>query len=148
MKAYMITIIGSLIMSALAGIVAPDKWRSYVRIITGFVVISCIISPVLAMTRTDFFKGFDTEAWDLQKGEDMQKDIVKKELKARIDKDIEERLEKEFGLSVKADSNIAVREDGAVEGVRGIRVRGDKLSDLAIKRLCEVYGIEAGDIRQ
>ena len=40
-----ITIIGATLLSAMAGIIAPEKWRSYVQVITGLVIISCIISP-------------------------------------------------------------------------------------------------------
>ena len=45
MKEYIITIIGATLLSAMAGIIAPEKWRSYVQVITGLVIISCIISP-------------------------------------------------------------------------------------------------------
>ena len=36
MKEYIITIIGATLLSAMAGIIAPEKWRSYVQVITGF----------------------------------------------------------------------------------------------------------------
>ena len=51
MKEYIITIIGATLLSAMAGIIAPEKWRSYVQVITGLVIISCIISPVTAIVK-------------------------------------------------------------------------------------------------
>ena len=60
MKEYIITIIGATLLSAMAGIIAPEKWRSYVQVITGLVIISCIISPVTAIVKSDIFDGFDS----------------------------------------------------------------------------------------
>jgi len=47
MKEYIITIIGATLLSAMAGIIAPEKWRSYVQVITGLVIISCIIGTLV-----------------------------------------------------------------------------------------------------
>ena len=60
MKEYIITIIGATLLSAMAGIIAPEKWRSYVQVITGLVIISCIIFPVTALVKSDIFDGFDS----------------------------------------------------------------------------------------
>lgn len=146
MKSYIITIIGATILSALASIISPEKWRGYVRIITGLVIISCIISPIVSLVHSDIFAGFDDSFEAVTQGEDMQRRIVTDELEKRINADIEERLRQEFNITVTADCDIAVNADGGVEGVREIRIYGDKLSERAINRLCEVYGIHPGEV--
>ena len=100
MKEYIITIIGATLLSAMAGIIAPEKWRSYVQVITGLVIISCIISPVTAIVKSDIFDGFDSVQENIPDSSNMQTELVIEELKNRINEDIKARMEKEFKLSV------------------------------------------------
>ena len=84
MKEYIITIIGATLLSAMAGIIAPEKWRSYVQVITGLVIISCIISPVTAIVKSDIFDGFDSVQENIADSSNMQTELVIEELKNRI----------------------------------------------------------------
>ena len=52
MKSYIITVIGAALLSALAEIISPEKWRGYVKIITGLVVISSIIAPAAGLVHS------------------------------------------------------------------------------------------------
>ena len=146
MKAYIITIIGATLLSAMAGILAPEKWRGYVQVITGLVIISCIISPAASIVRSDIFDGFDSVEQNIAESENLQADLVMEELKKRINDDIKARMEKEFNLSVTADCDIRVNEEGAIEGVDNVRIYGDKLTDRARSRLCEVYGLKPYEV--
>ena len=146
MKAYIITIIGATLLSAMAGILAPEKWRGYVQVITGLVIISCIISPAASIFRTDIFDGFDSVEQNIAESENLQADLVMEELKKRINDDIKARMEKEFNLSVTADCDIRMNEEGAIEGVENVRIYGDKLTDRARSRLCEVYGLKPYEV--
>ncbi|MCI8403569.1 MAG: hypothetical protein HFE49_01570 [Clostridia bacterium] len=146
MKAYIVTIIGATLLAAMAGILAPEKWRSYVQVITGLVIISCIISPVTTVVKSDIFRGFDSVEENIENNERLQTELVMEELKKRVCEDIEARMEKEFNLSVRADCDIRVDGEGAIEGVDGVRVYGDKLTDRARDRLCEVYGLEPYEV--
>ncbi len=145
MKSYIITIIGAALLAAAWGILAPEKWKGYVQIITGLVIISCIISPLASIMKTDMsdiFSGFEgVSAFEDDENNDLQGDIIKAELKKRIDNDIEERMQNEYKLNISADCDIRVNDDGEIEGVDSIRITGGKLSDSAKKRLCEVYGV-------
>ena len=146
MKAYIITIIGATLLSAMAGILSPEKWRGYVQVITGLVIISCIISPAASIVRSDIFDGFDSVEQNIAESENLQADLVMEELKKRINDDIKARMEKEFNLSVTADCDIRVNEEGAIEGVDNVRIYGDKLTDRARSRLCEVYGLKPYEV--
>lgn len=146
MKAYIITIIGATLLEAMAGILAPEKWRGYVQIITGLVIISCIVSPVTAIVKTDIFAGFDSVTQSIEDGENMQRELVMEELEKRIDEDIAARMQKEFSLDVTANSHIKVNGEGEIEGVESIYIYGDKLTERARDRLCEVYGLSPGEV--
>ena len=130
MKEYIITIIGATLLSAMAGIIAPEKWRSYVQVITGLVIISCIISPVTAIVKSDIFDGFDSVQENIADSSNMQTELV-----------IEE-----FKLSVTAECEIMVNDEGEITGVDSVRVYGDKLTDRARSRICEVYGLKPYEV--
>ncbi len=147
MKAYIITIIGATLLAAMAGILAPEKWRSYVQVITGLVIISCIISPLTTVVKSDIFSGFDSVEENIENSENLQTELVMEELKKRVNEDIEARMMKEFNLSVRADCVIRVDSEGAIEGVDSVRIYGDKLTDRARNRLCEVYGLKPDEVQ-
>ena len=138
MKEYIITIIGATLLSAMAGIIAPEKWRSYVQVITGLVIISCIISPVTAIVKSDIFDGFDSVQENIADSSNMQTELVIEDIKAR--------MEKEFKLSVTAECEIMVNDEGEITGVDSVRVYGDKLTDRARSRICEVYGLKPYEV--
>ena len=46
MKAYFLMILGAAVLSALASIMSPEKWRGYIRLVTGIIILSCIVSPI------------------------------------------------------------------------------------------------------
>lgn len=146
MKAYIITIIGATLLAAMAGILAPEKWRGYVQVVTGLVIISCILAPVTTLVRSDIFSGFENMEENISEGEQLQTDMVTKALKERVDEDIAARMKKEFGLNVTADCTIRMSSEGEVEGVGSVRIFGDRLTDRARNRICEVYGLEGHEV--
>lgn len=146
MKAYIITIIGATLLSAVSGILAPEKWRSYVQVITGLVIISCIVSPVTAIVGNDILSGFDSVEETIEDSDNIQRELVTEELKKRINDDIAARMKKEFHLEVRAESEIRINDEGAIEGVDSVRIYGDKLTDRAKSRLCEVYGLKPYEV--
>jgi len=146
MKAYIITIIGATLLSAIGGVLAPEKWRGYVQVITGLVIISCIISPVAEIVNSDILSGFDSVEVNIENSENLQNDLVIEELKNRINEDISARLKKEFGLDVSAECEMKVNSEGEIEGVESVHIFGDKLTDRARDRLCEVYGLEVHEV--
>ena len=146
MKVYIISIIGATILSALAGILSPEKWRGFVKLVTALVVISSIMSPAMKLIHADFFSGFEESFTESVSGAEVQTEIIKRELCARVNSDIEERLKKEFNISVRAECDISVNDEGKIDGVNAIRIYGAKLSERARLRLYEVYGTLPGGV--
>lgn len=140
MKAYILTIIGATLLSAYASNLAPDSWRKYVKIITGLVLIICILSPVKSLVSTDLFADFDINEFGDIEGK-TQEELIVAELSERLEADIAERMKNEFNLNVEASVKISINDNGEIEGVKEIRTRGDTLTNAAKSRLCEVYGV-------
>ncbi len=140
MKAYIMTIIGATLLSAYASNLAPETWRKYVRIITGLVLIICILSPIKSLVGADLFGDFDINSVSEIEGK-TQTELVAEELSERVEADIEERLKNEFGVSAKARVKISVNGKGEITGVKEIRVSGAELTPAAKARLRDVYGV-------
>ncbi len=143
MKGYIISVISAALLSGIASLMVPEKWKKYVGLVSGIVILCTVTAPVLRINPDNIFSGFsemDIEE-KIAQGEEMRMDMIEEELTKRINKDIENRLLSEFGAEVKANASVGVNDEGKITGVKAIEVN-KKISEKAAKRLCEVYGVE------
>ena len=140
MKAYIISIIGATILSAVASILTPDAMRKYVSVITGFIIISVIISPLSKSGRVDFFAPLREVSPTAENYGEIYARSVADELKKQIERDIENRIEQEFGTKAYAEVTLDV-EGGDIKRIRTIALRGTLLRKDIAMRLGEVYGV-------
>lgn len=148
MTAYISSIIAAAVLSGAASLLSPESWRKYVGMITGVVIIWTIISPLSKTDAGDIFKSLDSRisARETEAGEKLRLDMIKKELSERVNKDIKERMKKEYNADINAEAEISADDNGNITGVSEIVIDG-RLSETAVNRLCEVYGIEKASIR-
>lgn len=147
MKEYILSIIGAAVLSSFASILSPDRWRKYISVITGLVIISCIVSPLSKLSKTNPFNGFEYIENNEKYTIDMQREIILEEMSAEIGRDISKRLADEYGISVSAAAEITINESGKITGIKKIIIRGAKLTSAQKARLCEIYGINGDDIK-
>ena len=145
MKTYIITVIGAALLSAFAEIISPEKWRGYVKIITGLVVISCIIAPAAGLFHSGVFKGLDESIASVGENQNMQERLIVTELQKTINADIEKRMKDEYGINISAECDLRFDDEGKLTGVKEIYIYGS-LTDGAKRRLSEVYGLNIGGI--
>lgn len=148
MTAYISSIIAAAVLSGTASLLSPESWRKYVGMITGVVILCTIISPLSKTDVADIFDSLDSRisAQETEAGEELRLDMIKKELSERVNRDIKERMKKEFNADINAEAEISADADGNITGVSEI-VIDRRLSETAVNRLCEVYGIEKASIR-
>lgn len=143
MRQYIISIAVSAVVSAIVGMIAPEKWGKYIRIITGLVIVLCIANPVLSLIDSDIFEGFRyNDTITLNNGEQLIKGELVSELSSRIENDISERIKSEYNQNNTAQVDISVDDQGAITGVRKIMLYGDNVSNQICKRMKEVYGTD------
>lgn len=147
MKTYILTIIGAAVLSSFASMLAPDKWRKYVGVITGLVIISCIIAPIAKITKTDLFSGFDAIENAEEYSVNLQEEMIKEELSKRVGEDIAARLEREFNIKASARVQININENHEITGIEKIHIKGDHLTPAATARLCEIYGVSSDKVK-
>lgn len=146
MKQYIITIIGATLLSAMANILSPDKWRKYISIITGFIIISCIISPISKLLDMDIFAGVDQFYDSRTDYESVERDLIVSRLEEEVAADIEKRLKAEFNEDAEATVQLYINENNEIERVSKIVIKGAEKSSVKTKRLCEIYGIKEDEV--
>ncbi len=146
MKQYIITVIGATILSAMANILAPDKWRKYISVITGFIIISCIIAPVSKLTNTDLFAGFDNFYDEITDYEAIERNFITQQLHSKIETDIEKRFKDEFNENIKASVEMSLNDNGEIERISYIKISGSDGDVKKTLRLCEIYGIKKDEV--
>lgn len=141
MASYIITIVTATVIAAVISVLTPEGWNKYVGVVTGIVVTVCIARPVISIVNGNFAEDFKISYKTQQTdGEGVFAKEIKREMEYRIATDIRERLRSEFGRECSASVSVAVKESGEISGVNSIRVRGDRIDNIMIGRLREVYG--------
>ena len=140
MRNYVIMIVGATLLGAMADIVSPEKWRKYISVITGFIIISCIISPIGDIIGADVFTAFDEYAVKEQNYEEIQLKKVKEETQRNIALDIKERLKNEFNFEADVKVELGLNQEGKIDGVDKI-ILNKAITYTATQRICEIYGV-------
>lgn len=141
MASYIITIVTATVIAAVISVLTPDGWNKYVGVVTGIVVTVCIARPVINIANGNFAEELKvSDKVQTTDGTGVFAKEIKREMEYRIATDIRERLRSEFGRECTAAVAVAVKDNGEVSGVNSIRIRGDRIDNIIIGRLREVYG--------
>ena len=141
MKEYIITIVGATLISAIGNVLTPDNMRKYVSVITGFIIISVIISPLASLGNIDLFARLKAPANASENYESVYTEAVADELKERIEGDIKTRIKEEFSKEVVVKAEL-LTEDGDIKEISQISVRGAGANKKIATRLMEVYNVK------
>ncbi len=140
MKEYILTIIGATLLSVLADIVSPEQWRKYIQLLTGLVIVSCILTPAFKIADLDLFSGFELSDTTLEEGETLQKELGASELEQRVAEDAKQRIASEFHCEAEVEAEVLTDEQMQITGVKRIRIHGKNLPEGIAARIKEVYG--------
>ncbi len=141
MKAYFLMILGTAVLSALSSMMTPEKWRSYVRLVTGMIILACAALPITDLLADS--GGFEipeissSQSYD----ENAYANAVADELRRRVEEDIEARMKREYNADIRARAEININDKNEIEGIERITVRG-QLSETAKRELCGIYGVD------
>lgn len=142
MKAYILKTVGAALLSAFSEYLAPKDWQKYIKLISGFIIISVLISPFSSKTPAVLFEDFEIDAeYTKKEGEEIMHDKIKEELQKKVEEDIVLRVSQEFSQSVSAKVDIKTNSDGLIESVKRIELTGEK-NDSVTERLKFAYGTD------
>lgn len=138
MREYIIRAAVAAVVAALSEFIAPEKWRGYIRLAVGFMVLAILFAPIAELkNKTPFPKNQEYEMNDIP-----FKDAISEKLKENVEKDIEERVLEEFSVKAEAMVEIDVDDEHNIKGVRRIVIDARKNPQGLAERLREVYGCE------
>ena len=141
MKAYILKIVGAALLSAFSEYLVPKEWQKYIKLISGFIMISVLISPFSAKFSYDFLDDFEFDSKLITEGEYLMQEKVKTELETRVKNDIILRVSEEFSQNIDATATVKTNSRGEIENVERIELKGKK-NDKITERLKFVYGTE------
>ncbi|MBQ3427600.1 MAG: hypothetical protein IJH37_10760 [Clostridia bacterium] len=144
MRAYIISVAGAAVLSAVINMMSPERWSKYIGVLTGLVVAVSVGRPIFSLIDKDAFSriGIESGTVTAESGTRSFYDEINKELGRRIEGDIKERLLSEFGADCEAKAELSIAPNGQVDGVRRIIISGGHLDNIAEARLREIYGAE------
>ncbi len=137
MKAYLISLTSAVVFASVTDILLPKNMKKYASLITGAMILICLISPLAKITDTNLPSFMIPEQEYIDYSLD---DILIAEFKTNVENDIAERIKSEFGISAKA--NIRVKtSDGKISGVDKISLFC-KQNTAIQERLSYIYGCD------
>lgn len=139
MHQYMTTIITSAIIAALTQVLSPSRWKKYIGIVTGIMIISAIAAPIFDIKKIDFFSNYSYED---SIDTNVQKKQVCSELEKRVSEDAAERLKKELGEKCDVTVSLSVNDNYEICGVKEMTVWIKRNREKAKNILQEVYSPE------
>ena len=141
MKSYILKIVGAALLSAFSEYLVPKEWQKYIKLLSGFIIISVLISPFSSDFSASFLDDFEFDSTFVSEGENLMHEKVRAELEARIKNDIIQRVSEEFSQTVDATATVKTNSKGEIENVERIELKGKK-NDNITERLKFVYGTE------
>lgn len=147
MKEYITVIVGAALLSVLADILSPEQWRKYIKIVTGFVIISVIISPVARLKNIDLFEGIDYNNTASADFTDYRSKWVAEEFEIRVENDIKERVMNDYGKKCDVDVGISINEDNMIEAVERIEIYTYGECKGLKEKMAYMYGVDANEVK-
>ena len=136
MREYMITVTGGAVLAAVAHMISPEKWTKYIRIITGIMIVSIIVSPVSVLIDGDIFSGYGEYSFD---GEYLQQEAVNEEMEKKLAEDVVRRIKSEYGEEAEAEVVLTVNDRMQIEGVGEVKIWNVKNREAVRELIQKVY---------
>lgn len=142
MKAYILKVIGAAMLASVSEFAVPKEWKKYMRLVTGFILISVLMLPLTQkIPDTDFFSQFEMTRDLKTDGEQALYKNVKEQFESDIAEDITKRISDEFGKNIKAKVEVKTTADGKIEKVERIELFSKRDEEIE-KRMKFVYGTD------
>ncbi len=142
MKAYILKVIGAAMLASVSEFAVPKEWKKYMRLVTGFILISVLMLPLTQkIPDTDFFSQFEMTSDLKTDGEQALYKNIKEQFESDIAEDITKRISDEFGKNIKAKVEVKTTADGKIEKVERIELFSKRDEEIE-KRMKFVYGTD------
>ncbi len=142
MKAYLIRIVAAALSAALSDVLVPKQWKKYTGMITGLFLLLVLIKPITDFQKTDFFSDYALEDREVSAGNEIYADLLRREFSEKIANDVRDRVRLEFSRDVSVETELLLDDQGNLEKIYSITIRGNKLPEKIRERISYVYDVE------
>ncbi len=142
MKAYLIRIVAAALSAAFSDVLVPKQWKKYTGMITGLFLLLVLIQPITDFQKTDFFSDYALEDREVSAGNEIYADLLRREFSEKIANDVRDRVRMEFSRDVSVEAELLLDDQGNLEKILSITIRGNKLSEKIRERISYVYDVE------
>lgn len=139
-------IAASAILSVFADMLSPEQWRKYVKIVTGFVIISVIIAPVAKLKNADLFSEIDFENNVTINEVDYSNKWVIDEFEKVVTEDIRDRIKNEYGKESRVRVTVRVNDEDKIEKIENIRIDVNSPPPTLADTIAQMYGIDISEV--
>ena len=141
MKEYILKIVGVSLLAAFSEQLCDDKWRKYINLLSGFMIITVLLAPFTYKKDIKIFDDFALENNYPKSAEEIIYKNIKSELENKVSEDIKRRVAEEFSQDVEATVSVLAAKDGKIDRVEKISLRGKKNPKIT-DRLKFIYGAD------
>lgn len=139
-------IAASAILSVFVDMLSPEQWRKYVKIVTGFVIISVIIAPVAKLKNADLFSEIDFENNVTINEVDYSNKWVIDEFEKVVTEDIRDRIKNEYGKESRVRVTVRVNDEDKIEKIENIRIDVNSPPPTLADTIAQMYGIDISEV--
>ena len=139
MKSYLLNVVCAVLISMFCNILLPKEWGKYVKIITGLMIIGAILAPMNLKFSFDELNFENEKAEFEQQAGQYSNELIKEELKKRIEEDAEKRIFEEFNKNVRVNAEIQTNSDNEITGIEKIEISGENIDGKITKRIRQIY---------
>lgn len=145
MREYIMSIIGAGILCSFSEILSPDKWKKYIKLVTGVIITVIMISPIkkIDMHVFDIFNNQTEYAVDGS----LLKNTVKEELESKVADDVRMRIKEKYGCESEVKAVAGTDEENNITGIELIEVKTNAEAAGAAAIITEVYGINKDRVK-
>lgn len=146
MREYIIVIASAAILSVFADMLSPEQWRKYVKIVTGFVIISVIIAPIAKIKNMDLLSEMDFENSVTINEADYSNRWVIDEFERLVEEDIRDRIKNEYGKESSVRVTVRVNNEDKIEKIENVRIDVDSPPTALAGAIAQMYGIDISEV--
>lgn len=144
MREYIILIAGAAVLSVLGEMMSPESWKKYIRIITGLIVVSVIVTPIAELKKINLLDGIDFKV--SEELTDYSNQWLLDEFTDNVCTDVKDRVKREYGKECEVRINVAVSGENEIEGIERMEVYMNFPPAELKEKLSQMYGIDSSEV--
>ncbi len=140
MREYIMSVIGAGLLCSVSEIISPDKWKKYIKLLTGVIITIIMLSPVKQID-FDVVDDFRSITPEYPTDNSLLLNTVKSEFENRISEDIKERIFQKYDVNSEVVTTSETDDNGNVTGIALIQIKTFAECPGVTDMITQIYGV-------